>query len=139
MRSLLFTCMEYQNHMRSFNGSDGRVYRNELCLDTTNGRTVASAALEGLKCRERENELLTAWSRVLEEAKETALYERSLTYGLYQIGEELNTWHEPSNGKKVRIYDYPSLNGSIRALKELNKKYYIEEIVPKLFEYEFLK
>ena len=139
LRSLLFTCMEYQNHMRSFNGSDGRVYRNELCLDTTNGRTVASAALEGLKCRERENELLTAWSRVLEEAKETALYERSLTYGLYQIGEELNTWHEPSNGKKIRIYDYPSLNGSIRALKELNKKYYTEEIVPKLFEYEFLK
>lgn len=131
--------MEYQNHMRSFKGSDGRAYRNELCLDTTNRSTVASAALEGLQCGERENELLTAWTRVLEEAKETTLYDRSLTYGLYQIGEELNTWREPSNGKKGRIYDYPSLNGSIRALKELNKKYYLEEIVPKLFEYEFLK
>lgn len=139
LRTLLFTCMEYQNHMRSFKGSDGRAYRNELCLDTTNRSTVASAALEGLQCGERENELLTAWTRVLEEAKETTLYDRSLTYGLYQIGEELNTWREPSNGKKGRIYDYPSLNGSIRALKELNKKYYLEEIVPKLLEYEFLK
>ena len=139
LRTLLFTCMEYQNHMRSFTGSDGRAYRNELCLDTSNGDTVASKALEGLQRRARENELLSAWTRVMEEAKETALYDESLTYGLYQIGEELDTWHEPSNGDKGRVYDYPSLNGAIKTLKELNKRYYLDEIVPVLFRYEFLK
>lgn len=40
LRTLLFTCLEYQNHMRSFTGGDGRTYRNELCLDTSNGNTV---------------------------------------------------------------------------------------------------
>lgn len=139
LRTLLFTCLEYQNHMRSFTGGDGRTYRNELCLDTSNGSTVASETLEKLDRRVRESELLAAWSRVLEEAKETTLYDSSLTYGFYQIGEEINTWHEPPNGKKGRIYDYPSLNGSIRTLKELNKEYYLKEIVPELFEYEFLK
>ena len=139
LRTLLFTCLEYQNHMRSFTGGDGRTYRNELCLDTSNGSTVASETLKKLDRRVRESELLAAWSRVLEEARETTLYDSSLTYGFYQIGEELNTWHEPPNGKKGRIYDYPSLNGSIRTLKELNKEYYLKEIVPKLFEYEFLK
>lgn len=139
LRTLLFTCLEYQNHMRSFTGGDGRTYRNELCLDTSNGSTVASETLKKLDRRVRESELLAAWSRVLEEAKETTLYDSSLTYGFYQIGEELNTWHEQPNGKKGRIYDYPSLNGSIRTLKELNKEYYLKEIVPKLFEYEFLK
>ena len=36
-------------------------------------------------------------------------------------------------------YMITRLNGSIRTLKELNKEYYLKEIVPKLFEYEFLK
>ena len=139
LKTLLFTCMEYQNHMRSFKGSDGRFYRNELCLDTSNGATVASEALQGLENSEREESLLKAWQRVIEEAKNTDHFDPSLTYGLYQIGEELNTWYKPDNNQKGRVYDYPALNGSIKALKELNKEYYLREIVPTLFEYEFLK
>ena len=59
-------------------------------------------------------------------------------YGLYQIIEELNTYtkDEISNQK---IYDYPSLNGNIRSLAEMVKNYYLNEIVPILFKYEFLK
>ena len=36
--------------MRSFEGSDGSFYRNELCLDTTNGETIASNELKKLNC-----------------------------------------------------------------------------------------
>ena len=35
LKCLVFTCFEMQNHMRSFQGTDNRFYRNELCLDTT--------------------------------------------------------------------------------------------------------
>lgn len=142
LKTLLFTCMEYQNHIRSFIGSDGRFYRNELCLDTSTGSTVASEALSGLEKGEKEIALLHAWERVLEEAKATSGYNDSLTYGLYQINEELNTWHPAEDNQKSskkRIYDYPALNGAITTLKKLNKDYYTQEIVPKLFEYEFLK
>jgi len=137
-KCLLFTCFEYQNHMRSFKGSDGRDYRNELCLDVTNGQTDASKKLKGWKKGSKENELMEAWRMVLRHAKQTANYDGSLTYGLYQIGEELNTHHvDEETGD--RIFDYPELNGAIKALKELTKAYYLSEIVPTLFKYEFLK
>ena len=42
LKCLLFTYLEMQNHMRSFYGTDNRFYRNEICLDTTNGETLAS-------------------------------------------------------------------------------------------------
>ena len=35
---MIFTCLSYFNKCRSFNGSDGRFYRNELCFD---GKTIA--------------------------------------------------------------------------------------------------
>ena len=143
LKTLLFTCLEYQNHMRSFRGTDNRFYRNELCLDTSTGSTAASEALSGLNVGKKENDLFRAWERVLEEAKNTAGYDSSLTYGLYQIGEELNTSHpEEASEKRKRkktIYDYPALNGAIKTLKTLNKEYYLQEIVPTLFKYEFLK
>ena len=46
LKSLLFTTLETQNHMRSFIGSDNFFYRNELCLDTTNGETLATKDLK---------------------------------------------------------------------------------------------
>lgn len=137
-RVLLFTCCEYQNHMRSFMGSDGRAYRNEICLDTTNGPTAASEALSTLSIQGEEKELIEAWECVLTEAKRTAGYDPTLTYGLYQIGEELNTWTKSEDNGEI-IYDYPELNGAIRSLKELNKEFYLKKVVPNLFKYEFLK
>ena len=46
--------------MRTLIGSDGHLYRNELCLDTTNGPTVASMDLVSSKLKKdkQEKELL---------------------------------------------------------------------------------
>ena len=137
-KALLFTTLEMQNHMRSFYGSDGRYYRNELCLDTENGETVASQDLKKLKIGTNEQELLEQWSLIFENAQKTANYNPNITYGIYQISKDLDTYHEDETTQK-RVYDYPELHGNLTTLKKLIKKYYNEEIVPTLFEYEFLK
>lgn len=85
-----------------------------------------------------EKILISQWEKILAESKCTANYDSSLTYGLYQIKTELNTTHQNEETNET-VYDYPSLNGNIKALAELVKKYYNEEIVPVLFQYELLK
>lgn len=137
LKTLLFCVFEMQNHMRTFNGSDGRFYRNEICLDTTNGSTIASEDLKELKIGLKEKELLDLWNKILEEAKKTKNYDKTLTYGIYQIQDELNTSYK--NEIEETVYDYPVLNGDLATLRSLIKAYYIEEILPFLFEYEFLK
>ena len=64
-KCLLFTCLEMQNHMRTFTGSDGRFYRNELCLDTTNGDTLASVDVALLNANAAEKQLLAQWGHLL--------------------------------------------------------------------------
>lgn len=137
LKILLFCTLESQNHMRSFTGSNGIFYRNEICLDTTNGTTIASTDLEKLKINAKEKILIDLWNKILEEAKLTSNYNKELTYGVYQIKEELNTSHKNELGET--IYDYPVLNGDLSTLTSLIKNYYLDEIVPFLFEYEFLK
>ena len=138
LKVLLFTIFEPQNHMRSFTGSDGRFYRNELCLDTSNGDTLASLAIKGFTANNEERELLLLWDNIIELAKKTKNYDCSLTYGIYQINVELDTYvHDDETDKN--IYDYPELHGNLQTLKKLIKDYYNTEIVPTLFEYEFLK
>lgn len=138
LKCLLFTCLEMQNHMRSLNGSDNRYYKNELCFDNTNGETIASKDIIKLKLNNEEKQLLNQWTLILKNAKETKNYNPNLTYGLYQISVELDTFVKDEE-TGANIYDYPELHGNIRTLKELVKKYYNKEIVPTLFEYEFLK
>ena len=138
LKCLLFTVLEPQNHMREFIGSDGRHYKNHLCLDITNGKTIAHQALQLKKKNDNENVLLDLWKKILTQAKNTANYNPSYNYGLYQIRTELNTDHvDPDTGETV--HDYPELNGNIETLASLVKDYYLEEIVPTLFKYEFLK
>jgi len=141
LKCLLFTVAEPQNHMRSLHGSDGRYYRNELCLDTTNGQTLASKELKKLVKDEHEKKIISQLRKILSAAKETRNYDPTLTYGLYQISSELNTFRavELPGGKIEQQPDYPELNGHITSLRHLVKEYYLSEIVPKLFEYEFLK
>lgn len=138
LKCLVFTCFEMQNHMRTFTGSDNRFYRNELCLDTTNGETVASMDLKRLKADEKEHELFEMWETILRWAKKAKNYNPNLTYGVYQIFAEHNTFttDEETGEKKP---DYPELNGALKSLKQKVKDYYNSEIVPVLFEYEFLK
>lgn len=138
LKCLLFTILEPQNHMREFVGSDGRHYKNQLCLDTTNGDTLASEKLKSMKKTDDEETMLELLNKIIEEAKQTANYQPQYNYGLYQIKTELNTEHiDTDTGDSVP--DYPELNGNIETLAELVKGYYNKEIVPILFEYEFLK
>lgn len=138
LKCLLFTCLETQNHMRSFTGSDGRFYRNELCLDCSNGETIAYKDLKNLSLNNEEKNLIEQWNKILKNAKLTENYNKNLTYGVFQIIDELNTFYKDEK-KGKNVYDYPELNGHLNTLKQLVKSYYLNEIVPFLFEYEFLK
>ena len=138
LKCLLFSVLEMQNHMRSFNGSDGRYYRNELCFDTTNGETLASKDIQNLRLNEKEKVLISQWNIILENAKSTKNYNPHLTYGIYQIFAELDTSYRDEETEET-IYDYPELHGNLQTLKKLIRDYYNTEIVPTLFEYEFLK
>lgn len=138
LKCLLFTCTEMQCHMRTFTGSDGRFYRNELCLDTTNGDTVASQDLRKLKVDKREKAILDQWDTILSWAKKTDNYDHNLTYGVYQVFAELDTSHvDEQTGETV--WDNRELHTALAGLKTLVKEYYNSEIVPTLFKYEFLK
>lgn len=138
LKCLLFACLEIQNHMRTFTGSDGRFYRNELCLDETNGETIALRDIRGLIQNNMESNLLSQWRSVLKYAKTSKEYDSTLTYGVYQISEELDTSHKDEVTDKT-IWDNIELHTALQGLKGLVKEYYNSEIVPILFEYEFLK
>lgn len=137
LKCLLFTCVETQNHMRTFAGSDGRFYRNELCLDTTNGDTVAAKDLRKLVTADAEKDILNQWNILLAAAKKTAEYNPSLTYGVYQIYDEIDTSYKDEEGNTV--WNNIEVHSALQTLKTLVKKYYNDEIVPTLFAYEFLK
>ncbi len=138
LKCLLFTTLETQNHMRTFTGSDGRQYVNQLCLDGTHGETLAIRDLKELVKGEKEQKLLTQWETVLSYAKQTAEYNPALTYGVYQIYAELDTsYTDEATGKT--IYNNVELHTALAGLKTLVKEYYNAEIVPTLFAYEFLK
>lgn len=137
---LLYTCLSNQNKCLSFNGSDGRYYRNELCFDTTNGDTVASADLAKMTLDADEIALMKLWNNILAEAKKTSNYNPDLTYGVYQITKELNTSHEEGSGtSKKTVYDYPNLNSYLVSLRNNLKAYYKSHITDKMFKYELLK
>lgn len=137
---LIYTCLSNQNKCLSFDGSDGRYYRNELCFDTTNGDTVASADLAKMILDADEKALMKLWDDILAEAKRTANYDSRLTYGVYQITKELNTSHKTGTGRSQQtVYDYPTLNGYLETLRTNLKAYYKSHITDKMFQYELLK
>lgn len=87
-----------------------------------------------------ENELLELWFKILTEARQTKNYDKTKTYGVYQITKELNTFHAEGKGKtKKNIYDYPELNGDLNSLRDKLKEYYKSHITSKMFKYELLK
>lgn len=137
---LIYTCLSYYNKCLSFDGSDGRYYRNELCFDVTNGDTVASADLAKMPLDTDEKALMKLWDDILVEAKRTANYDSRLTYGVYQITKELNTSHKVGTGRSQQtVYDYPTLNGYLETLRTNLKAYYKSHITDKMFQYELLK
>ena len=127
-----------QNHCRTFTGSDGRFYRNELCLDTTNGETVASKDLLTLETNNTERKIISLYDSLIKHIKETKEYNPKFTYGIYQIFSEIDTSYTDEITGKT-IYNNIQVHSDLQAMKELCKEYYNTEIVPTLFEYEFLK
>ncbi len=138
MKCLLFTCTEMQNHMRTFMGSDERFYKNELCLDDTHGETLALRDLKSLHPNKQEKNIIAQWKMVLKYAKQAKEYNPNLTYGVYQIYAEIDTSYI-NNITGITEYNNQELHSALATLKTLVKEYYNAEIVPVLFEYEFLK
>lgn len=137
LKCLLFTCIETQNHCRTFTGSDGRFYRNELSLDTTNGETVASVDLKNLVANDSEKEIIGLYKSIVNHIKDTKEYDKTLTYGIFQIFKEIDTSYKDETG--ITIYNNIQVHSDLQTMKELCKNYYNKEIAPLLFEYEFLK
>ena len=81
---------------------------------------------------------LASCSKISQEVSEKVEeYNPRWNYGLYQIRTELNTTYK--NEKNETQYKHVELNSAITALAKAVKEYYLEEIVPQLFTYEFLK
>ena len=127
-----------QNHCRTFKGSDGRFYRNEFCLDITNGETVASEELKNLNSNEREKKIFDLYANLLIHIRDTKEYNKELTYSIYQIFSEIDTFFVDEVSGKT-IYNNIQVHSDLQAMKNLCKDYYNAEIVPILFKYEFLK
>lgn len=133
---LIYTCLSNQNKCLSFTGSDGRYYRNELCLDISNGSTAAWEYVKSVNVDNDSADLIDCWNDTFKIAKETENYNENITYGIYQIQKELNIFNI---FKGKRIYIYPSLNKYLSELNEKLKSYYSKHIIEKLFKYELLK
>lgn len=148
-KCLIFTCFEPQNHCRSLHGSDGRFYRNELCFDNMNGKTTLAREklnefiANGYVLSDDEKDLFETWDNIMTyiQANCRDEYNPEFTYGLYQIDEEINVKIQKTDakGKVHNEPKYGDLNNLIKELKALVKQYYLNNIVDKLFEYEFLK
>lgn len=147
---LIYTCLCRQNKCISFNGSDGRFYKNELCFSQN---TIADNDLKNFELNNKEKELIKIWNNVLKETKKTKEYNKNYTYGLYQIDTEINIcfkydkysnkiFKNDENYSKIKknIHpEYENLNTEIIALKDKLKEYYKLYIQDKLFKYELLK
>lgn len=134
---LIYTCLSNQNKCLSFNGSDGRYYKNELGFDND---TIASKDLDQYTLNEDEEELIKLWKRILKKAKETVKYNAKYSYGVYQIDKELNTFTIDNSYKtRKKVYDYPELNGDLATLRTKLKEYYNKHIRDKMFKYELVK
>lgn len=151
---LFYTCLENYNKIRSLHGSDNRWYYNELSLDNNKGavndpldksdnETLASRQLKDFldNLDDEEQIMYDLWCRILREAKQTKNYDDRLSYGIYQINDELNTSHKEktARGSEKTVYDYPQLNGDLKTMRGLIKNYYHTHIQSNLFKYEFIK
>lgn len=158
-KCLIFTCLSQRNYCRTFKGTDGRMYYNELCLlqDTLSDKELAKFELD-----DEDKKLIAKWQLVLNEAKR--LKPDFTKWGLYQIEEELTnkkkstkkeqtlqfesddedfyygtTQQEITAGSEIVKYDNSNLMNYIKELKDELKTYYKSQIQDKLFEYELLK
>lgn len=137
-KSTLWTCISHKNHCLSFEGTDGRFYNNEMCLDEKS--LVRKELVEQEKYGKFDRAdlmLLGVFDELLELAKNTQEYNSKYNYGTYQIELCINTSYKDTNGKK--IFNNEKVNTKLKELKTRLANYYSEELEKKLFEYELLK
>ncbi len=139
-KCLIYTALTMKNKCRSFIGSDGRFYKNELCLD---GDTLAARELAKFDLSKTETVLCKYFADVKFEACMAEEYDSTKTYGAWQINEELNikipSGRKDKHGKDILVRKYPKLNTEIEKLKAELAKYYETEIIPDLFKYQLIK
>lgn len=137
-KATLWTCISQKNHCLSFDGSDGRFYNNEMCLDENS--LVRKELVEQEKYGKLDRAdlmLLGVFDELLELAKNTQEYNPKYNYGTYQIELDINTSYKDGNGKK--IFNNEKVNTKLKELKTRLSDYYENELESKLFEYELLK
>ncbi len=148
---LIFTCLSQRNKCLSFDWSDKRFYKNELCLSQD---TLSDNKLKDFNLSNRDKNIIKLWDDILGEAKKTNNYNEQYTYWLFQIIAQLNTycynWKSYTKDeitklkltkteKKAKYIEYIELNTKIDELKKFLKEYYKKQVQDKLFEYELLK
>lgn len=127
-----------KNHCLSFDGSDGKFYSNEMCLDENS--LVRKELVEQEKYGKLDRAdlmLLGVFDELLELAKNTQEYNPKYNYGTYQIELDINTSYKDGNDKK--IFNNEKVNTKLKELKTRLADYYENELESKLFEYELLK
>lgn len=90
-----------------------------------------------LICSPAEQRILDQWKTLMDAVRQTDEYDPRLTYGVYQIFAEIDTSYKDDEGNTV--WNNVEVHSALQTLKALVKEYYNAEIVPTLFEYEFLK
>lgn len=85
-KATLWTCISHKNHCLSFEGTDGRFYNNEMCLDEKS--LVRKELVEQEKYGKLDRAdlmLLGVFDELLELSKYTQEYNSKYNYGTYQI------------------------------------------------------
>lgn len=106
---------------------------------TSAGKAVSFAFrdLRSLSANASEEALVGQCEALLTEVKRTPEYDQSLTYGVYRINVEIDVSDKDEEGNTV--WGNLEVHSALQTLKKQVKQYYLDAIVPTLFEYEFLK
>lgn len=126
-KCLIWTCLTHYSHIRSFRGSDGRLYRNELCFDgedTAGYLKLQEYISKGYKLSEDEEDMIEGWKRTAEKIHHLTGEPEDIKYGVYQASQEIED---------------EEIQRDIEGLKEQVKQYYTDNFPETLFQYEFLK
>lgn len=114
-KATLWTCISQKNHCLSFDGSDGKFYSNEMCLDKNS--LVRKELVEQEKYGKLDRAdlmLLGVFDELLELAKNTQEYNPKYNYGTYQIELDINTSYKDGNDKK--IFNNEKVNTKLKEL-----------------------
>ncbi len=152
-RCLIWTCLTHKNRCRSLDGSDGRLYLNELCFDkdTAAFSMILKWKDMGISFTNDEDRLITEFNDILAEIKRKDKvtnqyvyeeYNERYKYGIFQIDDEINisvvVGYDKQGNEKFGP-KYGDLNNMLSSFKKKVQLYYNTNIVSDLLKYELLK